>query len=415
MTEHTTNFQPDEDVSANNGVYQLSELFYSRTDHRGVIQAGNTIFQRVSSYDWDELLGAPHKLVRHPDMPKGIFYLMWERLKAGLPTGVYIKNKQKSGRHYWVFSVVIPSQDSYFSTRMMPTSPMFKKVTAMYADILARENNGELTPQQSGAAILETLKHMGFANYDAFQSEAVASEFMERDQKLGRKTGLLQKRFLDMSQALKDVHSETFEMTDAFKAIRTVPLNMRLIASRLENAGGPIGAISVNYSQMLEEMSTWVSTFVDGEACVFARIRDAILKGQFVGFAVAIEQEMVEVFKTRRGEYPDSVDTTEEVSRFVEHQAEIHQMVSESLFLVEAEAKRFSRSVLDMKRYVTGLSSTRMMCKIESAALSNSGTALAGIVEQLDACQNEIEERLARIVELNSIIQGNTMMLRALL
>jgi aerotaxis receptor len=81
---------------------------------------------------------------------------------------------------------------------------------------------------------------------------------------------------------------------------------------------------------------------------------------------------------------------------------------------VETEAKRFARSVLDMKRYVTGLSSTRMMCKIESAALSNSGSELAGIVEQLDECQNEIEDRLARIVELNSVIQGNTTMLRSL-
>jgi aerotaxis receptor len=68
-----------------------------------------------------------------------------------------------------------------------------------------------------------------------------------------------------------------------------------------------------------------------------------------------------------------------------------------------------------MKRYVTGLSSTRMMCKIENAALANSGEALAGVVEQLDACQNEIEARLSRIVELNAVIQSNTSMLRTLL
>lgn len=85
----------------------------------------------------------------------------------------------------------------------------------------------------------------------------------------------------------------------------------------------------------------------------------------------------------------------------------------EALKVVESEATRLGRSVLDMKRYVTGLSSTRMMCKIESAALNGSGDSLSGIVDQLDAGQDEIEARLARIVELNTIIQSNTAMLRA--
>ncbi|CAN0187436.1 unnamed protein product [Chrysoparadoxa australica] len=68
-----------------------------------------------------------------------------------------------------------------------------------------------------------------------------------------------------------------------------------------------------------------------------------------------------------------------------------------------------------MNRFVTGLSSTRMMCMIESASLSESGTALTGIVEQLDSCQEEIEQRLARVMDLNAVIQNNTSMLRSML
>ncbi|HBT02960.1 MAG TPA: chemotaxis protein, partial [Citreicella sp.] len=86
----------------------------------------------------------------------------------------------------------------------------------------------------------------------------------------------------------------------------------------------------------------------------------------------------------------------------------------EALKVVEMEAMRLGRSVLDMKRYVTGLSSTRMMCKIESAALTGTGDSLSGIVDQLDAGQDEIEARLAKIVELNTVIQSNTGMLRAM-
>ena len=222
-----------------------------------------------------------------------------------------------------------------------------------------------------------------------------------------------------MSKAVDDVQREILEMKEAFKAIRTVPLNMRLIASRLENAGGPISAISVNYSQMLEEMSTWVTTFAEGESCVFARIRDAILNGQFLGFATAVEAEMLAVFREEKtrlaGIYPAAVKIDDEIAEVERHRAQFLSQTADSLRQVEQEAKRFARSVLDMKRYVTGLSSTRMMCKIESATLAGSGTALSGIVEQLDSCQDEIESRLARVVELNAVVQNNTAMLRSLL
>ncbi|MEM8554727.1 MAG: chemotaxis protein, partial [Pseudomonadota bacterium] len=50
--------------------FDANELFFSRTDERGVILSGNTVFQRVADYPWDDLLNAPHKIIRHPDMPR---------------------------------------------------------------------------------------------------------------------------------------------------------------------------------------------------------------------------------------------------------------------------------------------------------------------------------------------------------
>ncbi|WP_418594832.1 hypothetical protein [Ponticoccus sp. (in: a-proteobacteria)] len=276
-----------------------------------------------------------------------------------------------------------------------------------------------MTPADSAGALRAMVTGMGFASYHAFQAHALATELEARARQLARPMDPLQRRFLEMSKAIDEVQREILEMKEAFKAIRTVPLNMRLIASRLENAGGPISAISVNYSQMLEEMSTWVTTFAEGESCVFARIRDAILNGQFLGFATAVEAEMLAVFRDEKtrlaGIYPASVKIDDEIAEVARHRAQFLRQTADSLREVEQEAKRFARSVLDMKRYVTGLSSTRMMCKIESATLAESGTALSGIVEQLDSCQDEIESRLARVVELNSIVQNNTAMLRSLL
>jgi len=348
-------------------------------------------------------------------MPKGVFQLMWDRIKSGKPTGAYVKNRRICGRFYWVFALVSPTEDGYISTRIKPTSPMRGAAEEFYAALLQREKEEGLSPQDSAKALEAWVRAQGFASYDTFQSHALAQEFEARARQITQPLAADLKRYIDMSNAIGGVHAETSSMTETFQSIRTVPLNMRIIASRLENVGGPISAISVNYSQMLEEMSTWVKTFVDGDSCVFARIRDAILTGQFLAFAAAVESEMVAAFGQTDQSYPTSLDIPGEVALVSEHEARFRRQAAEKLVSVEREARRFAQSVLDMKRFVTGLSSTRMMCKIESASLPDAGTALNGIVEQLDECQSEIEKRLARIMELNAIIQSNTSMLRSML
>lgn len=88
--------------------FTFEELFFSRTNWRGVILAGNSVFQRVSLYSWDELIQKPHNVIRHPDMPKGVFWLLWDTIKKGEPVGAYVKNRAKDGRYYWVFAIVTP-------------------------------------------------------------------------------------------------------------------------------------------------------------------------------------------------------------------------------------------------------------------------------------------------------------------
>ncbi|WGW03974.1 PAS domain-containing protein [Tropicibacter oceani] len=415
MTELNPEFTAEAQRTAKGALpFAIGEMFYSRTDKRGIIAAGNSVFQRLAGYDWADLIGAPHKIIRHEDMPRGVFHMMWGRLQDGMPTGCYVKNKAKDGRYYWVFALVSPTENGYLSTRLKPTSPMLETVQGIYAELLRRETEEGLNAADSAKALDELFRAQGFSNYGTFQATAMAQEFEMRARQLGHPLDTIQTRFLDMSKAISDVAEETAGMTEAFRAIRTVPMNMSIIASRLENAGGPISAISVNYSQMLEEMSSWVTTFVQGDKCVFSKMRGAIFEGQFLSFARAIQAEMNSEFLKHEAVYPDSIDVAAERARLEAREKDFLQKTAASLHNVEIEARRFARSVLDMKRYVTGLSSTRMMCKIESASLAESGTELAGIVDQLDAGQNEIEARLARIVELNAVIQGSTGMLRSL-
>ena len=391
--------------------FDVADMFYSRADERGVVEAANPVFRRVSGYEWDALKGAPHKIIRHPDTPRAVFWLMWSILQSGNVFGGYIKNKSKDGRFYWVYAVVSPTEGGYFSIRIKPTSALHQKIIPLYEEILAAEQNG-LAPEDSATLLLRRLEDMGFASYMVFSSISLCTEMQERAKRTERPLETWQNRFQAMAQAILQIQRETEEMLGAFRQIRTVPMNMRILASRLENAGGPISAISVNYGSMLDEMTKWVQAFTRGTDSPFSRIRDSILAGQFLAFVALIQTEMVQTLARQTGANV-SLDIAEESQRLRTQAKAYRSEATQALKVVEVEAGNLARSVLDMKRYVTGLSSTRMMCKIESATLEHSGEALAGIVDQLDFCQNAIETRLSRISELNGLIQSNTAMLRA--
>jgi aerotaxis receptor len=80
--------------------FHISELFFSKTDKRGVIKSGNNVFVRVSEFDEVDLLEKPHNIIRHPDMPRTVFKLLWDTIQGGNPIGAYVKNKSKSGAYY---------------------------------------------------------------------------------------------------------------------------------------------------------------------------------------------------------------------------------------------------------------------------------------------------------------------------
>lgn len=414
MTELSPTFAKDAQQATGHEVsLRPDDMFYTRTDKRGVIVEANDVFCRISGYDWKEVRGAPHKIVRHPDMPRGLYHLYWERLKADKAIAAYVKNKTKDGSHYWVFAFVWPTEDGYTSVRIKPTSEMFRGIPQLYATLLEEERAG-LDPEQSARRLVELLSDLGHRSYSSFMAHALASEVAARDRQGGRPENQVQRRFGEMFETVEKIGSETEELTGFIRAIRTVPMNMRILASRLENAGGPISAISVNYGSMLDEMSLWVQSFVDEDSGTYARIHEAVRRGWLFVCAISLQSDVAR-YVEEAGSGTGTGGVQQDLEKLKNEARDFADLAKQSLKTVDHEAARLSRSVLDMKRYVTGLSSTRMMCKIESAALHGAGdSSLSGIVDQLDAGQNEIEEKLASIVHLNAAIQSHTAMIRSM-
>lgn len=413
MTQHDRSLSPATRSTATGEVpFEADTLLYSRTDKRGLLVDVSTDFCNVSGYDYSELVGAAHKNMPHPDMPKGIGQLSTERLGAGLQMLAYVKNKSKDGRYFWVLSVSWPLEEGYLSIRIKPMSEVRDKVEAAYKTLHADEEEQKLSSAQSVANVITAVQSYGFMDYEDFMSRTLRAEVEAIAENHHTQLSAAQQRYFSMYDTVVKLGREVTGLVDVIQAIRTMPMNMRILASRLENVGGPISAISVNYSQMLEDMSSWIKEFSDGPKSTFSRIKGEIAKGQFQVCANDLLTRMAAQYAEEvKGGDPRKLKEQE----ILEAQAAASRdYANDALKSIETEVRRLSRSVLDMKRYVTGLSSTRMMCKIEAASLGNSDTALNGIVEQLDDRQNEIERRLAQIIELNAGIQGDSAMLRSM-
>ncbi|MEA2111286.1 MAG: PAS domain-containing protein [Campylobacterota bacterium] len=81
-------------------VLDPKQYIVSKTDRKGVIEYGNEYFVEISGYKESELIGTPHNLIRHPDMPKVAFKMMWERILKGENFIAIVKNLAKDGRYY---------------------------------------------------------------------------------------------------------------------------------------------------------------------------------------------------------------------------------------------------------------------------------------------------------------------------
>ena len=378
--------------------FGLDEVFYSKTDDRGVIESGNHVFSRVSGYDWDELIGAPHKIVRHPDMPKAVFWLLWERLKEKRPVGAYVKNRAKDGLHYWVFAAAMPSGSGYLSARIKPSSPLLKTVEDLYADLRRKEFEDRLSPEDSSTYLLEQLRSLGFATYEQFASHALGVELSSRNAGLGLAPDQRIENFTRLANLSDDLVLRTSELVAEFDTVKIIPQNMRIIASRLEPSGGPISTLSQNYGLMSEEISQWFERNVIGANSNFSTIKDSVTTSMFNQCMAGILQACITCLATDRRDL-NKVD-------IISAQADLAQLVEKyttdsvsKLSQATREADRIVSACQDMRRHALGLNTTRIMAKIEGARSLRDGAALQDVISQLKTFQTRIDSLLSDIAD----------------
>jgi len=148
-----------------------SEFIVSKTDAKGKILYGNKIFIKISGYQESELLGSPHSILRHPDMPKAVFKLLWERLHAKEEIFAYVKNLAKDGSYYWVLANVTVTLDAngnvvdLHAVRRKPSAKAMQIIPKLYAQLLQEE---KASGMDASMKMLNTILQEKGVSYDDF-------------------------------------------------------------------------------------------------------------------------------------------------------------------------------------------------------------------------------------------------------
>lgn len=151
------------------------EIIVSKTDLKGRITYGNEVFFRLAGYTEKQTIGQPHSMIRHPEMPRCIFKLLWDTIQANKEIFAYVVNRSGNGDHYWVLAHVTPSRDAsgtvvgYHSNRRVPNRNVLNgTIVPLYKQLLQEENrhsNAKDGMNASYNTLLNLLKEKG-VQYD---------------------------------------------------------------------------------------------------------------------------------------------------------------------------------------------------------------------------------------------------------
>ncbi|MGP1484763.1 MAG: PAS domain-containing protein [Campylobacter sp.] len=134
----------------------------SKTDTSGKITYCNAPFAKIVGAKSSDLIGKPHNIVRHPDMPKIVFKILWQHIKDRHEVFAFVKNKSFDGSFYWVFANVTPSFDQrgqiigYYSVRRRPNPKALEIIIPLYKELLGAEKSGGI--EASNALLQKVLK-----------------------------------------------------------------------------------------------------------------------------------------------------------------------------------------------------------------------------------------------------------------
>jgi len=148
-----------------------NDFIVSKTDLTGHITYVNKIFMEMAEYTEEELLGKPHSIIRHKDMPKAVFKLLWDMVQNREEIFAFVINRTKNNNEYWVYANITPSFDEhgkligYYSVRRKPNPKAIEILKPVYAAMLSAEKSGGI---EAGMKFLTDILTTKGVSYNEF-------------------------------------------------------------------------------------------------------------------------------------------------------------------------------------------------------------------------------------------------------
>lgn len=374
--------------------FDISELFFSTTDRRGIIEFGNDVFVRVSGYESAELIGRPHNIVRHPDMPRLIFKMLWETIQHQDIIAAYVKNRAKDGSYYWVMAVVFPVGDKYLSVRLKPSTEYHAMVEDIYKKLLAAEKIGGV--EASEKLLTEILKTAGFASYDAFSTKALNAEIISRDQLVKQDSAaansashtirLMAKEALAASNYNKNTFDKisqlensnsvfktsTTSLLERFHDFKLLATNIQIFSAQFGENGKALAVIAQNFSSLVEEIKAYLGQFSQDSQ----KIETATLAFSKQMCGLKLLTDMVNFFVKETLDSSHEKSTTDKFaalsnisSTFTQLTAELTNTFIHTKNDTQNLIQRFSNLNLEMRKLVNGIELVSQVGNIEIARI----------------------------------------------
>jgi len=403
--------------------FDTNELFFSITDHASTILSGNEVFVRISGYKREELVGQFHNIIRHPDMPRVVFKVLWDHLKNDQPVVAYVKNKTKEGGYYWVLAAVFPLSDNFISIRIKPNSPIFTAVRELYFKLLMAETSGGM--ESSERILVENLHNLGYKSYDDFMSDALLSELSERKKLLvaaeaeakiysevTTPLGLQLKVLLQNSQTLMQRYGCWFEKIEMYNHVKLIfeekgvllrhlardivflSLNASVASYKVAKGGETFGVLASDIRINAKENDRLISQV----HTLSESLSDTLNELIFTVSSLSIQIEMVTYF-IEESLQCNAQTTASEVSEKLDSLIELVFVYSDKLSALQLKMDCFiqeSTKHLDqLEQQVMYLGYIQVYGIIEAASNNDETVGFGGIFSQLKGLIRDTSEEIA--------------------
>lgn len=399
-------------------LFNIDELFFSTTDTHGNILYGNDVFVRVSGYQSSDLIGAPHNIIRHPDMPRTVFKIFWRFLKANKPIAAYVKNMAVDGSYYWVFAFAFPVNDGYLSIRFKPSSKIFSVVQNLYKEVLAKERASSM--EEAEAMLLTELNKLGFESYDDFMIHAAIEELKSQEESATQSgeseensenltvkrishirlhtTTSLNRNFsrIDQLQTSSTLLSDKITMLSSeFKKLKFLSVNMDAMATKFGENAATLAVISLEFSKIASQIEVQMNSFAE-----FAeKLLDVIKTCSLNLAALKTQMNMVNFFVKESIAKNGFDEMVKNQDMFTGLFSLSTDDLLKELSQVKKELNTISGQILEVKKFINGLEIIKQTGAIES---SRHDQLKAAFVVYLDEMNSFIKLLRDSTVELNS-------------